>query len=476
MLPTVCACEALFVEMFSSASYTILLLLLLWWWWIDSTPYEDILVERVGTLYSMAPETMKGAYDEKADIWSIGVCTFTMLGGGNKPFEGKTPKEMVAKVLVGEFDFQGEIWDAITDLAKSFIIELLALNPRLRPTARQAHEHPWIGECSRHGAKETVVVDEEFRQRVCECIVRYADNGPFRKLALNVIAKRSTSEEIFELRKIFDAFDKNDTGILTYEQFREALTQTSFADEEVEKIFRSVDMNRNNVINYTEFLAACLEAQGDLEEYRLAEAFDIMDSDDSGFISRENLRKILGEQCNERFIDALIAEADFTKNGKISYDEFLQLFSRHKQKRVSEIYPEVPIADSTEAVLKKHGLLGSIIERIQSVSSLQSMRRNTSSDSLPHHSGANPVRKHSSDSFRLKDSPNSTPETSQHHKHAFKKYTCEAPRRKNSQSDSSGTSSHSDKNVQRQHSGDSPKSQSGPGTSSKVSSLKSLAE
>jgi hypothetical protein len=68
-----------------------------------------------------------------------------------------------------------------------------------------------------------------------------------------------------------------------------------------------------------------------IAEYRLAEAFDLMDSDDSGFISRENLREILGEHSDERYIDQLIAEADFKKDGRISYSEFLQALSRLKR-------------------------------------------------------------------------------------------------------------------------------------------------
>lgn len=43
----------------------------------------------------------------------------------------------------------------------------------------------------------------------------------------------------------------------------------------------------NGIIQYTEFLAATLEALGMIEEERLAEAFDRLDSDDSGYISSD---------------------------------------------------------------------------------------------------------------------------------------------------------------------------------------------
>ena len=33
----------------------------------------------VGTLYSMAPEVLRGSYDAKCDVWSIGVISYMML-------------------------------------------------------------------------------------------------------------------------------------------------------------------------------------------------------------------------------------------------------------------------------------------------------------------------------------------------------------------------------------------------------------
>ena len=44
------------------------------------------------------------------------------------------------------------------------------------------------------------------------------------------------------------------------------------------------DLDGSGRIRYTEFLAATIEAQGVISEERLAEAFDRLDSDDSGAI------------------------------------------------------------------------------------------------------------------------------------------------------------------------------------------------
>jgi calcium-dependent protein kinase len=147
----------------------------------------------VGTLYSMSPETMQGIYTSQADLWSVGVCTYMMLAGGQKPFEAATPKKLVARVLLGNYDFDDEIWAEASDKAKEFIKELLVVDPQNRASADQALYDPWLADVSSHDGF-SAAPDEAFVQRIREGIVNYADQGEFRKLALNVIAKKVSLE------------------------------------------------------------------------------------------------------------------------------------------------------------------------------------------------------------------------------------------------------------------------------------------
>jgi calcium-dependent protein kinase len=43
--------------------------------------------EPVGTLYTVAPEIIRGTYDEKCDVWALGVITYLLLCG-ETPFGG----------------------------------------------------------------------------------------------------------------------------------------------------------------------------------------------------------------------------------------------------------------------------------------------------------------------------------------------------------------------------------------------------
>ena len=50
---------------------------------------EHVLRDRVGTIYSMAPEVIQGQYTVKADMWSLGVVAYMLLCG-DMPFAGKS--------------------------------------------------------------------------------------------------------------------------------------------------------------------------------------------------------------------------------------------------------------------------------------------------------------------------------------------------------------------------------------------------
>ena len=77
-------------------------------------------------------------------------------------------------------------------------------------------------------------------------------------------------------------------------------------------------------------MAATIEAQGHIAEDRIAEAFDRLDADDSGYITPENLRSFLGNDWTKEQVDEIIRSADTGKDGKISYPEFLAAFREQR--------------------------------------------------------------------------------------------------------------------------------------------------
>jgi Ca2+-binding EF-hand superfamily protein len=59
-----------------------------------------------------------------------------------------------------------------------------------------------------------------------------------------------------------------------------------------------------------------------------------------GYISRDNLRGLLGKHASDAFIDLLMTEADAEKDGRISYEQFRKVVSRRHRQAVVNIYKQ----------------------------------------------------------------------------------------------------------------------------------------
>lgn len=182
-------------------------------------------------------------------------------------------------------------------------------------------------------------------------IQAFAGYSKLKKLALMVIAYKSTNEEIGNLRRMFCKFDKLQNGVISLQEFKDTLSEYyEYTDEEMEAMFRGIDIDGTGTVHYSEFLAATMESTGSIDEERLAEAFDRIDSDDSGYITIENLREFLGDEIPFEYLQEIIDEADILRDHRISYEEFLELWNGESDSK---------LADAKLAVKSKRRLDGS---------------------------------------------------------------------------------------------------------------------
>ena len=74
----------------------------------------------LGTPYYVAPEVLKGCYDERCDVWSIGCLAYIMLSG-EPPFNGNSNNDIFHKIMNEELSFNRDKWKNVTKEAKDFI-------------------------------------------------------------------------------------------------------------------------------------------------------------------------------------------------------------------------------------------------------------------------------------------------------------------------------------------------------------------
>lgn len=277
----------------------------------------------VGTVYSMSPEVLLGTYTNKVDIWSCGVITFMLLSS-TMPFYGRNQKSVMRRVLKGKYEFRAPKWKSVSKLAQDFVSLLMIYQADGRPSAEEAVQNPWLQKQKKLSSFSSVK-SVETMNAVQASIQRFSNYSTLKKLALMVVAHKSTSEEIGFLRQMAKKYDINKGGV-DLNGFKAALLDYEYTDEELMCIFKGVDIDNSGCINYYEFLAATIEAHGYINEERLAEAFDRLDSDDSGHITVCDLRELLGSEVPKEYLDSIIDQADIVNDKRISYEEFLQLW------------------------------------------------------------------------------------------------------------------------------------------------------
>lgn len=102
------------------------------------------LTTQCGTPGYVAPEILEGlAYDTKADMWSVGVILYILLGG-YPPFIEKNQRDLFRKIRNGDYEFHDEYWGTVSSDAKELISSLLCVKPTERLTAEQALRNKWI--------------------------------------------------------------------------------------------------------------------------------------------------------------------------------------------------------------------------------------------------------------------------------------------------------------------------------------------
>ena len=109
---------------------------------VEYDPTEK-LKARLGTAYYIAPEVLRGEYDEKCDIWSCGVILYIFLCG-YPPFNGQNDQEIFQRIKKGKFTFPSPEWDNVSQQAKDLVQKMLCFEPKQRISAKQALEDPWI--------------------------------------------------------------------------------------------------------------------------------------------------------------------------------------------------------------------------------------------------------------------------------------------------------------------------------------------
>jgi Ca2+-binding EF-hand superfamily protein len=317
-----------------------------------------------GTIYTAAPEVLMGTtYTTQTDVWSAGVCCWCLLIE-DTPFmteiEDMKDPAQVEKLKQARIEFTHPRWTTVSKLGREFVAMSLRRHPGSRwvskdalahiedkwlPTVQPSSDDPppapsssggggggiksFFGSGSRKSSPAPASPPGTPRRKRINSIVvnsmkDFGGYGKLKKKILMTMAYTMDKSELKELREIFNDLDENKEGTIHLEELKHALrnqrSESSLSDEQIQDIFSGLDYDNSGEVHYKEFLAAAAEAQGLITHERLLEAFDRMDSDNSGFISKENLKDLLGKDYDEALAVEMMGDS-----GEIDYERFLEV-------------------------------------------------------------------------------------------------------------------------------------------------------
>lgn len=232
---------------------------------------SGIMTEWVGTIYTMAPQVLNGIYNSKADCWyvsiyscarvkssslytpsahvcvlnfrSIGVIAFLLLCD-EKPFRGKHRSQVLHNIKRCRYDFSSPGWYNVSKEAKDFVCSLLVYNPDKRLSVEAALSHPWLKKKQFAESEINEPHNASLMGNVRDNILNYAQTSEMKRIATVVVAHKSSSAEIIDMRKAFERFDDKKDGVISMEEFKLALAEFNYTDEELNDMFSQMVRKR----------------------------------------------------------------------------------------------------------------------------------------------------------------------------------------------------------------------------------------
>lgn len=133
-------------------------------------------------------------------------------------------------------------------------------------------------------------------------------------------------DEIADLKEAFAIFDANGDGTIEAKELREVMRSLGQnpSKKEIKEMISSVDGDDNGAIDFDEFLVLMKSRPKDPDQ-ELRNAFKVFDTDNSGSISRSELKNLminLGQSLTDNEVDEMMKMVDINNDGEISFEEF----------------------------------------------------------------------------------------------------------------------------------------------------------
>jgi len=247
--------------------------------------------ETAGTNFFMAPEVFSGYYDQRADIWSIGMTLYNLLSQdfpfppGVETLDNDQFRQLIQNLNLTFPSKRG--WSSYTRPARDLIRSMLQRDPARRITAAEALRSEWLAQ----QVPGCGPLDPQASAELFGGLENFAEAPLVVRVLMLLAAAQIDIKELYIIQREFDQIDFDHDGFITMEDLSVLLSSDGRWEKRAKGVLAMVDLDRSGVIGFTEFVAASLYGRIGGSRDVLSYAFSLFDTDQNGLVSHQDIRR-----------------------------------------------------------------------------------------------------------------------------------------------------------------------------------------
>lgn len=258
-----------------------------------SSYFKDFqhLHTKVGTPYYVAPEVLDGDYGCEIDIWSVGVIAYILLTG-YPPFQGKNNNIIYQKIKACQIRFYDAEWVGISTASKDFIKRVLVKEIDKRLTVEDGLNHKWF--------KQANKLQSEITPDIVKKLARFKIPDMLKKEIFLILANQIDSATVDKWTMTFESLDTEGTGMIKIDALIKTCKESGAKTAYLEQLKEMHGGDGDFTINYSDFLAKVIDINKEVDDFNIEKAFQTLDTDGSGKITKEDLALFLKRKGDDR--------------------------------------------------------------------------------------------------------------------------------------------------------------------------------